>query len=118
MYNTLISIAEGPGVHGKLVSIKTEPTDQKSSVPVGKTVAAEGEAPAAMAMHKVADAGEGLEVSSTTIRLGADGDAHEDTSSDDTEDGEVSKLAEKQAGQLQAVLSGLSQPALGPEASA
>lgn len=36
-----ISIAEGPGVHGKLVSIKTEPTDQKSSVPVGKTVAAE-----------------------------------------------------------------------------
>lgn len=42
----------------------------------------QGEAPAAMAMHKVADAGEGLEVSSTTIRLGADGDAHEDTSSD------------------------------------
>ncbi len=33
-------------------------------------------------------------------------------------DGEVSKLAEKQAGQLQAVLTGLSQPALGPEASA
>ena len=42
----------------------------------------QGEAPAAMAMHKVADAGEGLEVSSTTIRLGAAGAAHEDTSSD------------------------------------
>ncbi len=40
----------------------------------------QGEAPAAMAMHKMADAGEGLEVSSTTLRLGADGDAHEETS--------------------------------------